>query len=278
MRRPDRRFVARGLIVGLAALVLGLLWLSANLQAVLLALAPGLAPRPTTGPTPPPPTLSAPRGELPAGHAGLEEWAQFADGSVACLASGFLLRLTDGTVLGVTTAHSLYFNGWPARAITHLAFRLPQATADLVRFSQFFGRPGRIFTGYNFQRDYVLLRPETLPADLPVLDVDPRGAPEPGERVVLYSGLGDGAGGPRPLTATVTAVSAAALWAQMDEVFAAGGLSGSPLLSTHTGRVVGMAVSAGDSTPLLIGFHPAGALSARAAAAADLFAIGTYQP
>lgn len=278
MRRPSLRFILRGLILGLAGLLLGLLWLSANLEAVILALAPGLSPRPTHGPTPPPPVLSVPRGDLPAGHAGLEEWAHFTDGGAGRIGSGFLLRLETGAVLGVTTAHSLYFNGWPGRAVDQLAFRLPQTVEDLMSFSLFYGRPGRIFTGYNFHHDYVLLLPGKVPQGAPILEPDPRGGPQPGERVALYSGLGDEAGEPRPLAGTVTAVSATALWAQMDDVFDAGGMSGSPLLSAHTGRVVGMAVSAGRTAPLLIGFHPIGSLIARAAAADGAFEIRAYRP
>lgn len=276
--RLNLRFVVRWLIVVLVLLIAGLLWLSYNLEAVITTLVPGVAVIPTAGPTPPPPSLTAPRGELPAGHAGLEEWAQFTDGGAGQIGSGFLLRLADDDVIGVTTAHSLYLSGWPGRAVDHLVFRLPQSEENLVRFDVFRGRPGRTFTSYHFDRDYVLLQPAQLPDNAPVLAADPRGAPQPGERVVLYGGLGDGAGNPRPLAGTVTAVSAAAVWAQMDEFFEAGGLSGSPLFSAHTGQVVGMAVSAGHTAPLLVGFHPIGSIIARAAAADKTLRIDAYRP
>lgn len=277
--KPDarRRRVVRLTIAALLLLAVFLLWLSYNLQAVVIALVPGIAVEPTAGPTPPPPALTAPRGELPPGHAGLEEWAHYADGSGA-IGSGFLLRLETGDLVGVTTAHSLYLSGWLGRRLESLAFRLPQSTDHVAVFARFHGAPGRVFTGHNFTLDYVLLSPEGPVNEALALTPDPRGAPEPGERVVLYSGFGDGQGNPRPLTGTVTAVGEAAVWVQMDEFFEAGGMSGSPLLSAHTGRVVGMAISAGHNTPLLVGFHPIGSLVTKARQAEMFSELSDYRP
>lgn len=53
-------------------------------------------------PTPPPPTLLAPRGELPAQPVGLQEWVQYRDGPYRLAGSGFLILLSDGEVFGVT--------------------------------------------------------------------------------------------------------------------------------------------------------------------------------
>lgn len=272
-----RRRAARFIIIGLGMLIVCLVWLSYNLQAVVVALVPGIAVEPTAGPTPPPPTLTAPRGELPPGHAGLEEWAQYADGAGA-IGSGFLLRLETGGLVGVTTAHSLYLSGWLGRRLESLAFRRPQSSDTAAVFTRFHGAPGRVFTGHNFALDYVLLSPEGSVDEALALTPDPRGAPEPGERVVLYSGLGDGQGGPRPLTGTVTTVGEAAIWVQMDEFFEAGGMSGSPLLSAHTGRVVGMAISAGHNAPLLVGFHPIESLATKARQAETFPSLDEYRP
>jgi hypothetical protein len=86
----------------------------------------------------------------------------------------------------------------------------------------------------------------------------------------LASGLGDGHGGRRVLEGTVQSVSERAVWVLMDASFHPGMMSGSPLLSQHTGRVVGMAVAASPRRGgLLLGVHPVGSLVRLAESAAD---------
>lgn len=254
----------RAIIVLLLALIAFLVWLSFSPNALMnLALWAGAAPEPTRGPTPPAPTLTVPRGALPTGHVGLEEWAQYPTQAEARVGSGFLLKLPNGAVIGVTTAHSLILSAAPT-----VSFRLPQAQAALIQFAEFHGQPGTAFTGYNFSTDFVFLKVNELPRTAPVLTPDARGLPELGERVILYSGLGGGQGQPRSLWGTITAASPQAVWAQMDDVFVPDGMSGSPLLSAHTGQVVGMAVSGNNTAPILLGFHPIGSLVEKAEAVA----------
>lgn len=251
---PRRRLF----ILALLGLIAVLVWL-ANTPSALIGLLQfaGAAIEPTRGPTPPAPTLTGPRGQLPTGHVSFEEWANGQK-----VGSGFLLQVPNNLVLGVTTAHSLLLSG-PRPA---LSFRLPQASSAFITFTDFYGQPGTAFTGYNFDADFVFLSVNEVPPDALVLKPDARGLPELGERVVLYSGLGDERGQPRALWGTVTAAAPNAVWAQMDEVFAPELMSGSPLLSAHTGQVVGMAVSATNSVPLLLGFHPVGSLIGKAEA------------
>jgi hypothetical protein len=275
--RINLKFVTRGLIVALLLLVGLLLWLSTNLQSVMVWLVPGIAVEPTLGPTPPPPTILAPRGALTEGHAGLEEWVILPE-SGAAIGSGFLLRLEDGTIVGVTTAHSLGIVTSALPDVERMAFRLPQSASDVVTFDHYHGLPGRASVQYELNQDFVLLQPAGPVDETLVLTPDPRGAPVPGERVVLYSGLVDGAGNPRPLMGTVTAAGETAVWVQMDDVFAPGRMSGSPLLSAHTGRVVGMAIVAGRNRPLLIGFHPIGSLVTKAEAATSFPALAGGVP
>ncbi|MBL8045321.1 MAG: hypothetical protein JNL09_02210 [Anaerolineales bacterium] len=242
----------------LLSLTAFLVWLAYS-PTVLLQLFQfaGAAIEPTRGPTPPAPTLTAPRGELPTGHVSFEEWA-----NGQRVGSGFLLEAPNNLVLGVTTAHSLLLIG--PRPI--VSFRLPQATNAFITFTGFYGQTGTAFTSYNFDMDFVFFSLAEIPAEAGVLKPDVRGLPELGERVVLYSGLGDGRGQPRALWGTVTAAAPNAVWVQMDDVFEANGLSGSPLLSAHTGQVVGMAVSATNPAPILLGFHPIGSLVEKAKA------------
>jgi hypothetical protein len=251
---PRRRLF----ILALLSLIAFLVWL-ANTPSALISLLQltGAAIEPTRGPTPPAPTLTVPRGALPTGHVSFEEWANGQK-----VGSGFLLEVPNNLVLGVTTAHSLFLVG-PQPT---LSFRLPHASSAFITFTDFYGQPGTAFTGYNFDADFVFLSVAEIPAEVLVLKPDTRGLPELGERVVLYSGLGDERGQPRALWGTVTAAAPNAVWAQMDEVFAPDGMSGSPLLSAHTGQVVGLAVSGGHSAPILLGFHPVGSLVEKAEA------------
>jgi hypothetical protein len=103
-----------------------------------------------------------------------------------------------------------------------------------------------------------------------LLQPDPRGGPQPGEGLWLVSGLGDGRGGRRLLAGTVLSAGEEAIWVVMDEPFDPGLMSGSPLVSRHTGRAVGMAVAASPRRDgLLIGAHPIGSLVRLAETAAE---------
>ena len=116
--------------------------------------------------------------------------------------------------------------------------------------------------------DYVLLH---AAADTPidpalVLQPDPRGRPQSGERVTLYSGLG----GEYVFSGTVQSASLQAVWVVMDGPIEPSGMSGSPFLSQHTGQVVGMAIAMTQrSGRVLLGAHPIGSLVRLAEAATE---------
>jgi hypothetical protein len=191
--------------------------------------------------------------------------AQFAGGGYEAVGSGFFLRLPGGGVAGVTTAHGV---ARPGAAPERLAFALPGQTDPLAAFEALLGEPGVPRTGADLSVDFVLLPALEVPRPALALEADPRGGPQPGERVTLLA--------PRPdapaLNGTTLSAGDEAAWVLMDERFEPGGLSGAPVVSAHTGRVVGMAIAAAwrggaDETALLIGLHPAAALLRHAAAA-----------
>jgi len=251
LRKVNANFVIRGLLLALPAAVI------ATTIGFVLMITRGW---PLAGPIPPPPTILAPRGELPAGPAGLEEWVQVQGGSYTLAGSGFLMALEDGQVVGVTTAHSVPF-GDPARPVERIALRVADQAAFVAEFDTLWGRPGRPLTGDDMTVDYVLMKvDQPVDAGL-VLTPDPRGAPQPGERVALFSGLGDGHGGRRILGGTVQSASDTAVWVVMDGWFSPGLMSGSPLVSRHTGQVVGMAIAVNPRRyRLALGIHPIGSI------------------
>ena len=234
---------------------------------------------PGPGPTPEPPVITAPAGPLPAGPAGLTELAQYGTQRFRGAGCGFLLRLPSGSVIGVTTAHSVAALGQPGNNLQNMAFALPGSADHLADFSNLYGEPGVPFSGDDLSVDYVLLR---LPGSVDAAPAlaqypDARGAPQPGERVALYSGLG-GQGGPvRVLLGTVMSSAQTAAWLLMDEDFDPGGMSGSPVVSAYTGRVVGMAVGASrERGRVLIGINPIGGIVQHALAAHDFPTIASF--
>jgi hypothetical protein len=137
-------------------------------------------------------------------------------------------------------------------------------------FEKLRGKPGQHLTPENLTVDYLLLEVERPVDPTLVLVPDPRGAPQPGERVSLYSGFGDGQGNVRVLSGTVQSAGDDAVWVLMDGTFNPGLMSGSPFVSQHTGQVVGMAVAASPRlNHLLLGMHPIGSLVKLAGSATE---------
>lgn len=239
-----------------------------TLARVIIAILGGIAvggvawlaagPRPFLPPLPPPPMITAPRGSLPTGVVAFEEQIQ-TDAGYDLLGSGFMLELPNGEVIGVTTAHSLAGRNLP------MSFTMAGPGDPVATFSRLQVPPGQPRTGADMTVDYALLRPDVPPAPALVLRPDLRSAPQPGERVLLYSGLGDGRGGQRVLPGTVESVDGNGVWVRMDSIFDPGLMSGSPVLSQHTGRVVGMAIAMSWKPGVLsIGINPVGVILRKA--------------
>jgi len=215
-------------------------------------------PRVDLPPLPPPPAIAAERGNPPSGIVAFEERVQASGNHLT--GSGFLLELPHGDVIGVTTAHSLGEGNFSPIVFTAAGHAVPVAT-----FAELYVPLGRPRAGADMTIDYVVMRPDVPPDPAIVLQPDPRGVPQPGERVSLYSGLGDGRGGQRILHGTVESVDDNGAWIRMDEVFDPGLMSGSPVISQHTGRVVGMTIVMNWTPGLLrIGINPIGAIVAKA--------------
>jgi hypothetical protein len=260
------RFVLRGF-----ALLLGLLAVFLVALAILL---PRLIPQPPSGPIPPRPTILVAAGDLPQAHVAFQEWARYEDEPFRLAGCGFLFATSNGDVVGATTAHSLDL-GNAAHALQRVEFRSAGQEDSVIEFSELFGFPGRPrLLGMDLTIDYVLLRPtQDVGAD-GILETDPRGAPQPGERVMLISGLD----GERAYLGSVLAVDQRGAWVVMDEIFEPGLMSGSPVLSIHTGKVVGMALAATvRDGRLLLGIHPIGSLVTKAESALEFPGLGDYR-
>jgi hypothetical protein len=258
----NTKFVIRGLLLALPAAAL------ATAAGVAVMVVRGWI-GPPAGPTPPPPTILAPRGEMPGGPVGLQEWVQVRGGEYHLAGSGFLLALDGGEVVGVTTAHSVPL-GDPDRPVDRIGLCVAGQADFVAEFDTLHGQPGQPRTGEDMTVDYVLLRADGALDPGLALVPDPRGTPQPGERVSLWSGQGDGEGGLRVLEGTVQSVDETAVWVLMDEWFDPGLMSGSPLVSQYTGQAVGMAIAVSPRrSRLLVGAHPIGSIVQIAGSATD---------
>ena len=263
------RFVLRGSLLALVAVLLAL-------TAVLLFTEPGRQLLPSLPPVVPAvPTLTAPRGALPTASVGLVEWTRYGAGDYHPVGRGFLFRLPGGQIVGVTTAHSLSFNSQPP--LRNIALAQGEWSQPVIEFDTLRGEPGTARTGEDMTIDYVLLN---APIDHPIdpaliLDPDPRGLPQAGERVALYSLVNDQ---PRVFQGAVLSADPSAVWVVMDEAFDPSGLSGSPFLSQHTGKVIGMAIATTKrGGKVLLGLHPIGSLVEKAEAAQTFPKIADYR-
>jgi hypothetical protein len=263
------RFVLRGSLLAIVVVLLAL-------AAVLLFTESGRQLLPSLPPVVPPvPTLTVPRGVLPTASVGLVEWTRYGTSDYHPVGRGFLFRLPQGQIVGVTTAHSLSFNSQPP--LRNIALARGEWSQPVIEFEALRGEPGEARTGEDMTIDYVLL-------DVPIghsidpaliIDPDPRGLPQPGEQVVLYSLIDDQ---PQVLHGMVLSADPSAVWVVMDEAFDPSGLSGSPFLSQHTGKVVGMAIATTKrGGKVLLGLHPIGSLVEKAEAVQTFPKIADYR-
>lgn len=261
------KFILRSLILALP--------LSLVLALIGLGLIAFVGPPPD--PTPPPPTILAPRGKPPTGPLGFQEWARYRGEGYHLVGSGFFLRLSDGQTVGVTTAHSLTL-GDPNRPLDQVAFGVAGQHGFVVEFDTLHGQPGHSRTGTDMTVDYVLLQCNQPLEPALVLTPDPRGAPQPGERVWLVNSQREVEGSQDMLEGTVQSVSDTAVWVLMDTLFQPGLLSGSPLISQHTGQVVGMLIAGSlRGRWLQLGAHPINSIVQLAESAEQYPRLGEYR-
>jgi len=170
--------------------------------------------------------------------------------------SGFFLQVGEG-IYASTAAHSL-IDFWGRGMPKMIPVTLPGDSSPVFQIKTAGGAWGRPRWGRDLRVDYALFVVNQAVDPAWVLQPDARGQAEPGERVWLHSGAGDGA---EVFGGVVYNVSARAVWVVMDEKFSPWGMSGSPFISAETAHVVGMAIVTGQQDGrLVIGMHPIGSL------------------
>jgi len=230
---------------------------------------PRLLPSVPYGPTPRPPTITALRGNLPVGWPGMEAYATYEGSGPVLAGSAFIFRLPSGETVAAAAAHSFDLAG----GLRSVQLRADDSSLELDVLHGMPGEP-RTFS-MNLTKDYVLFAVQEPNPPAVILVPDDRGFPQPGERIVLYPGV-RGENGKR--WGTILESDRNGAWAVMDEAFEPGMMSGSPIVSLHTGRVVGMAVAAGlQEGHTVIGMHPIGSLVEKGLEAVDFIPLSEYQ-
>ena len=265
----NTKFVVRGVFL---ALPIALVAILAGLIVIVAQTPIGRPP----APTPLSPTILLPRGETPQGSVAFEEWVRYRGRAHALAGSGFLISLDGGEIVGVTTAHSAS-SGNLDHPLEWIALRPAGETDYVAEFGTLRGRPGRPLEGYHMTMDYLLLHTDQPIDPGLILVVDPRGAPQLGERVWLFSGQGSTLNDPRVLEGTVQSVGENAVWVLMDGFFNPSLTSGSPMVSQHTGQVVGMVIAVTlRRNRLLMGVHPIGSIVRLAESATEYLPMDEY--
>jgi hypothetical protein len=161
--------------------------------------------------------------------------------------------------------------------LKNIALAQGERSKPVIEFDILRGDPGTARTGEDMTVDYVLLN---VPIDHSIdpaliLAPDPRGLPAAGERVTLYSLVNDQA---RAFQGAVMSAEPDAVWVVMDDAFDPSGLSGSPFVSQHTGKTIGMAIATTTrGGKVLLGLHPIGSLVEQAQAAQTFPKIMDYR-
>jgi hypothetical protein len=126
---------------------------------------------------------------------------------------------------------------------------------------------GQTLSNGQFTVDYTVWAvAENTPAEY-FLQPDPRGQGQPGERVLVFGRGPASTGGSLRWPGVVLSSTPGTIWIRLDDSFAPGGYSGCPVISQHTGRVIGMVIAGGDQPPVVMGLHPVGSLVEKARAA-----------
>lgn len=263
--RPERlwRAFLRLVIAALSVVLLLAVFLSLFPGALvpLLELLPGHVAIPELGDVPPEPRLDAALAHpLPGGYTAFT-------GVVAGMptACNFLLELEDGQRVGVGTAHAVPY----LPADSSVVFRAAdgEIAARMGRRIAI----GQEFRGQQLNLDYALWLVEDVAGGIVPLRPDPRGQAQPGERIMVFGraddGAGYGAGGSQRRAGVVMAADLDVTWLKMEDAFDPRGYSGCPVVSTHTGQVIGMAVAGSRKSPVILGLHPIGSLVEKAEAA-----------
>lgn len=177
----------------------------------------------------------------PTGQLVFQPRFQFADGDVTHQGTGFVVAASDGTPVGVTSAHFLDFEGAPMLSAEWLAVLTDE---EVFQFTHSLGAPGDGGqvgpTEFDLRRDYfIVVGDENNFAVCKPLELDDRPLPNVGERVWLPNKDPNAKDGHVLVEGKIDEVTRKYIGIELDDELRLQSQSGSPIISQQTGKVIG---------------------------------------
>jgi hypothetical protein len=162
----------------------------------------------------------------------------FEDGETTFQGTGFLVKNSDGEVLGVTSAHFIDFDG---AAMLSAEWRSILDDDAAASFISSFGAPGNAGSSepLDLRSDYLILAGEGVAPKYRPLVLDGRAQPEVGERVWLPNKSYEAEQGYELVSGYVVEAAAQYVSIVLDDEIQLQSQSGSPIISQQTGKVIG---------------------------------------
>lgn len=154
--------------------------------------------------------------------------------------TGFLVKASNGKVIGVTSAHFINFDG---QLLKKAAWLDIQSKKPIARFSKSFGLPGdggsTSVLKTDLRSDFLLLLADAEVPENLILQLDDRDLPAVGERVFLPNKDAKQANGFQIVAGQVKETHPEYIVVELDAPLKMQSQSGSPILSQVNGKVIG---------------------------------------
>ncbi|HPF38460.1 MAG TPA: hypothetical protein P5081_24775 [Phycisphaerae bacterium] len=192
--------------------------------------------------------------EKPTGPFLFQPYFYYGDEEPSANGTGFLVRAPGGRVAAIASAHFVNFEGEPLNVVKWLSI---SDWTPMLTFEKSWGLPGNggVADGMtiDLRMDYLILPVEQRVPNNWVLKLDKRGAPEKKEIVWFPNKTDDAEIGYVWVNGFVLEAEPTHIFVVLDQAVAFQSQSGSPVISSVTGRVIGTIsrVSSYEGRPVL---------------------------
>jgi hypothetical protein len=165
----------------------------------------------------------------------------WADHSCTQQGTGSLIKGPNGSVIGLTSAHFINFNGPQLLEVQWLDVRTGK---PIARSLKSYGMPGHegSYDPLDLKSDYFLLLVEDDLETQKILEIDNRNSAELGERVWFPDKRATANLGYHLIGGTLTKVNTDYLLITLDDPVNLQSRSGTPIISQYTGKILGILV------------------------------------
>lgn len=169
--------------------------------------------------------------------------------------TGSIIRAPNGLMIGLTSAHFINFCGPQLIEVQWLDVKTGK---PIARSLKSYGMPGYegSYDPLDLRSDYFLLVVEGNLESQRVFELDNRSAVEVGERIWFPDKNVTANSGNRLIGGTLSKTSAEYLLVTLDESIDLQSRSGTPIISQHTGKVIGILVGGDKENKKLLYIAP----------------------